>query len=244
MTLASSYLFEEVSFIQGVSQGPFSSSHDWLRSRLTFIFNDQNRILTDSDGGGSEDAENARDLAQRLFALPPQAFPPQSISPEPTILFHDDLSERNVLVSEEGRLTAVVDWECVSALPLWRTCQVPAFLHGLDRDEEPHRDRYAADEQEDNVHYKTVEDALDNEGVNELYWIHVQEYQQTHLRRGFVQEVAKLEPSWVEESRKGAFKADFEMAVHNCDNGSYFGRIREWLDAVQSGESWSLRSRL
>ena len=38
-----------------------------------------------------------------------------------------------MLVDEGVSLTAVVDWEYMSALPLWYACRYPAFLDGRDR---------------------------------------------------------------------------------------------------------------
>lgn len=111
-----------------VPRGPFGSSHDWLATRLAFVLTDQTRILRDSDDEDDiEDAEHARDIAQRLQEMLPSIFP-QGRTAESTSLYHDDLSMQNILVDEAGNLTAVIDWECVSALPLWRACQIPALL--------------------------------------------------------------------------------------------------------------------
>ena len=44
---------------------------------------------------------------------------------ELSMLFHDDLSQQNILVDDNGILAGVVDSECVSALPLWRACYYP-----------------------------------------------------------------------------------------------------------------------
>jgi len=85
-----------------------------------------------------------------------------------------------------GKLTAVIDWECVSALSLWRACQIPVLLQGRGRDEEPYWEDYAVDEPGDEVEDEPAPDVLDNEGVNSLYWDHLLEYEQTQLRRLFV----------------------------------------------------------
>jgi hypothetical protein len=39
-------------------------------------------------------------------------------------------------------LTAVLDWECASALPLWKACSYPSFLRGRTRRLEPNLGRY------------------------------------------------------------------------------------------------------
>lgn len=82
-----------------------------------------------------EDAEDIKSLAQRLLEVLPQVFTSsESESEEPSILFHDDLSFQNILIDDDGKMVAVIDWECVSALPLWRACQFPAFLEGRARE--------------------------------------------------------------------------------------------------------------
>ena len=67
-------------------------------------------------------------------------------SPEPSIIVHDDLSSRNILVQDNGELAAVLDWECVAALPLWAACNYPAFLEGPIRRIEPDRTTYGLEE--------------------------------------------------------------------------------------------------
>lgn len=64
-----------------------------------------------------DDARAVKCLAQRLIILLPSIFRPDEV--ESTALFHDDLREKNLLVDESAGITAVLDWECVSFLPLW-----------------------------------------------------------------------------------------------------------------------------
>ena len=47
------------------------------------------------------------------------------------MLYYDDLSWHNVLVDSAGCLSGIVDRECVSTMPLRKTCQLPHFLVGL-----------------------------------------------------------------------------------------------------------------
>ncbi|EFX03863.1 hypothetical protein CMQ_791 [Grosmannia clavigera kw1407] len=65
-----------------------------------------------------EDLEKTIKLISRLRNRLAEFFPVHGPELEPTMLFHDDLSQHNILISEDGALTAVVDWECVSTLPL------------------------------------------------------------------------------------------------------------------------------
>lgn len=129
-----------------VPRGPFRSSHDWLRSYLEFTIQEYKVILANTeDEDDKEEAEDVLQVADRLLALLPRIFPSIQEPPERTVLWHDDLGLHNILIDELGNITAVIDWECVSPLPLWRAIRMPKFLWGRDRDEEPKRKVYPAE---------------------------------------------------------------------------------------------------
>ncbi|KAF7864102.1 hypothetical protein EAF04_007067 [Stromatinia cepivora] len=226
---------------QDVPRGPFTKSEDWIRARLIFVLIDQENILkTSKDEDDIEDAQNAKDLVERLLKLLPSIFPANESTAEQCVLFHDDLSMQNILVDDDGKITGVVDWECVSTLPLWRSCSFPEFLKGRDRIEEPMRDRYGPDNDEEFAN-ELQGNELDNEGINSLYWEHLLEYELTILRDLFLKEMENIALSWIKEFRKGSEKADFEWAVQACDSVWQMRKIKNWLDAREKGENWSLR---
>jgi hypothetical protein len=158
---------------------------------------------------------------------------------------------QNILVDGDGEITGIIDWECVSTLPLWRA-SAPVFLKGRDRNQEPKRDEYAPDNGEEDAGGLTKE-ALDNEGVNSLYWEHLLEYELTMLRGLFSEEMKKVAgiprfiameaaiPESTDIARGSAIQADFEEAVQNCDNGWRTKTVNSWLDAMERGQYWSLR---
>jgi hypothetical protein len=94
---------------------------------------------------------------------------------------------QNILVDGDGKIPGIVDWEFVSAPPLWRACELPGFLKGRDRKEEPKRDQYVPDKGENSV--GLTKEVLNNEGVNSLYWEHLLEYELTMLRDLFLKEI-------------------------------------------------------
>ena len=209
---------------QDVPRGPFTTSQEWLSARLLFHQNDSQRTLkTSNDEDDLEDARGIAEIVRKLRSCLPLVFGsgPEA-SPEPSTLLHDDLSRQNILVDEDGNLTAVVDWECVSALPLWKACQLPAFLHGRERNERPVKGNYFVEE--------------DGE-VNELYWEHLLEHEQTLLCSTFLEEMQRLESGWVDVYMKSSNrrKADFELAVQNCDIDFCIRDISIWLDKVAQG---------
>ncbi|MCJ1381219.1 hypothetical protein MMC17_004328 [Xylographa soralifera] len=226
---------------QDVSRGPFENSQDWIRARLSLVLTDQERILKTSDNKDDiENSEDAKEIVEKLLKLLPSVFPSNTGTPELNVLFHDDLSMQNILVDDHEKITSFIDWECVSALPLWRACELSVFLKGRDRNEEPKRAEYAPDNGEDDAGGLTRE-THDNEGVNSLYWEHLLEYELTMLRGLFLKEMEMVMPEWIEISKRSAVQADFEEAVQNCDNGWRTRKIKSWLDALENSRHWDLR---
>jgi hypothetical protein len=226
-----------------VAHGPFKNSHEWLQVRLQFALTDQQRILSTSGNEDDiEDAEFAKDLVEEIEKELSNVFPPEGDGDYCNIIFHDDLSMQNILVDEEGKLTAIVDWECVSAVPLWRACQIPQLLEGRSRDEEPTRDQYmtASDGEEE----EADADALDNEGVNQLFWEHLMDYEQTQLRKVFMDEMKIVCPDWLATMKSSTLKADMEKAVRNCDNSWSFKLVKRWFTAYKEGDLESLTEKM
>ncbi|CAG8223107.1 unnamed protein product [Penicillium salamii] len=228
---------------QNVFRGPFQSSQDWLLARLALNENDCQSILErnsakdtedlDSDDENEvEDARSALKRIERLKSILPLFFPTTSDSGfsepsvmEPSVLSHDDLSRHNILVDESGNLTAVIDWECVSALPLWKSCDYPQFLKGRPRRSEPDRSRY----------YSGGPDDHTNGDPPRLYLEDLWEYQATLLRDVFIEEMKLLDAEWVTVFNESVGKRDFEFVVHNCDDEWKTGHIDSWLDDIAHG---------
>lgn len=170
-------------------------------------------------------------IVNRLKGLLDRIFSQEADDSEPSILFHDDTSFHNVLVDESGTLTGLVDWECVSALPLWRACYYPAFLIGPPRPLEPDISRYKRQS---------------NGEPSDLYWEHLKEHQQTLLRAFFLSQMRELEQQWVDVFNSSQVKRHFDTAVQNCDNEFIARRITKWMDDLDTGEASmrSLRERI
>ncbi|KAL6897566.1 phosphotransferase enzyme family domain-containing protein [Trichoderma evansii] len=215
-----------------VTRGPFRSSHDWLAAYLEFITQGQIEALGEAeDEEDEEDINFAMVLARRLISLLPKIFPTLETLPERMVIWHDDLSLSNILVDDEGKITAVIDWECVSAMPRWLVTQVPRFLEGQAREKEPERQDYADEAPEDEK-----DNELDNEGKNELYWIHLMEYEQTQLRRVYHERMSQLQPDWDATAKQSTLKEDFFNAVNVIRDGFFLKRTAKWIDAVERGE--------
>jgi len=90
------------------------------------------------------------------------------------------------LVNRDGNLTALVDWECVSTLPLWNVSQV------LSRKDKPTGYWYSKEEN------------------GKVYWEHLLEYEKTQLRAVFLREI---EPGWIKVLKTNRQKVDFEFCL-------------------------------
>jgi hypothetical protein len=167
-----------------------------------------------------EELEQTMDIISRLRSHLDDFFPPPGLELERTMILHDDLSRQNILVNDDGNLTAVVDWECISALPLWMACQIPPLLQGKPLDEEPVKSTYQHDE---------------DGNVVELFWEHVDNYELTQLRRVFLGEMQRLQPQWVEIFESSQRQRDFDLAVSSCNDSFLIRRIRNWLDDMDKG---------
>lgn len=228
--IVSIIFFQGDNITQTVPRGPFARSEDWIRSRLILIIKDQEKIIsTSNDEDEIEDAQRSKDSAERLLTLLPSIFPPESGNTEATIIFHDDFHQSNILVDDSGKITGVVDWECVSAMPLWKACAIPQLLKERPqaRDEEPNRELYGQDAP-DTINLDD-KDALDNEGISIIYWEHLLEYELTVLRKLFLEEMGKRCPLWIQYHEESREKADFEEQVLNCD-GLWRGGVTLWLN--------------
>lgn len=105
---------------------------------------------------------------------------------------------------------------------------VPEFLQGSVREEEPKRQDYADEsDNESSMPGDGQDDDLDNEGKNELYWIHLMEYKKTYLRRLYHAHMWKTRPGWDAEIEQNALKEDFVGAVFRCGQGFYLKTIAQ-----------------
>jgi Phosphotransferase enzyme family len=128
--------------------------------------------------------------------------------------FHDDLNRHNILIDDQGSISAVVDWECISALPLSIACQYPSLLQG-----KPIKSQY--------------EDK--NREVPDLYWENLENYELTQLLFEFLEEMRKFQPGWVEVFESSQRQRDFVLAVEGADDPFMLRRIFSWLRDLESG---------
>ncbi|KAK3361643.1 hypothetical protein B0T24DRAFT_724799 [Lasiosphaeria ovina] len=82
-----------------------------LNVELDIILRHQTAVLENSeDEDDREDAKNVLSVAWKLLALVPKFFPPALEEPETTAPYHHDLHLKNILMNEQGEITAILDW--------------------------------------------------------------------------------------------------------------------------------------
>ncbi|KAL8414515.1 hypothetical protein RB594_005665 [Gaeumannomyces avenae] len=169
-------------------------------------------------------------ITARLKSSIRNFFPCWGLDSESSVLLHDDLSQHNILIDQDGSLTSVVDWECVSAVPLWKACAYPSFLEARPRGDAP-----------DQATYQRGADG----DLDSLYWDHLREHELTKLRSCFLGEMRRLAPEWFLVFEYAELRRDFYLTVQNCDNEFLSGDIIAWLDEAAVGlyERRSLRNR-
>lgn len=208
-----------------VHRGPFASSRDWLDARFQLMEEDCRRVLEsqDADEDDKEDMETSRQLLKQLRKHLPSFFPSNAGDREEFALHHNDISRHNLIVDSKGKLQALVDWECVSVMPLWKGCQIPSFINTPKRSEKPDPETYTP---------------ITEENGHNLYEEHLYEFECTCLRKHFLEEMARLAPQWIVEYQNSNPKVDFDMALENCDGLFGTGMVRTWLGRVEAGEEY------
>ncbi|KAI0846652.1 kinase-like domain-containing protein [Daldinia vernicosa] len=157
---------------------------------------------------------------------------------EPTMLWHDDISLDNILVDENGILVGIIGWSCVSCLPLYEACQLPAFLHQTwDRPLEPL------------TPYSITRAHLDLNKEVWTYGIKLRQHHITLLRQVFIDEMMQRCQEWVDVFYNQKHRRDYEAAVQNCDNEFAYKIVEEWVGAAEGRSDsdkplWSLHVRL
>ncbi|KAI5861535.1 hypothetical protein GGS23DRAFT_611533 [Durotheca rogersii] len=181
-------------------------------------------LLASPCGGGGSDLEPSTDEDVAGKAGEKRRAPKPR---EPTVLWHDDLSLDNIFVDDVGVLRGVIGWECVSCLPLYEACRLPAFLQQA-------RGRPVAPLRV--LPYASPEGDTGNDRRQRRYDEALRQHHIYLLRRLFLHEMAERCPAWVEVYRRCGYLRDYEAAVQNCDNEFAYRQVERWVDAVEGGE--------
>ena len=109
--VVSSFFFSGARYRFPIPRGPFRSSHDWLRAHLSVIIQEHTAALAEAKNDDEkESAESTLRVARKLLRVLHKVFPAIVNPPERTVLWHDELSLRNILVDNRGSVTAITGW--------------------------------------------------------------------------------------------------------------------------------------
>lgn len=161
-----------------------------------------------------EDLEIALSILTRLRSHITNFFPEDEIT-EPTMLVHHDPHRQNILVDESGQLTAILDWECVSTMPLSVACNFPKVPTTKPRMEDWRRG--------------------EPDEVADRHRQELQLWELAGLRKVFLAEMRKLQPAWVDIHQKGERQREFMNCLASYDDLWAPQEIRKWLKALESG---------
>lgn len=200
--------------------------------------NDEDDSWNSEDEDDEENAQETLNLALKLRKAIPLFFPPSDTTmPDKTTLFHHDLSFANILTSDEGQVTAILDWECVIAVPSWKACQLPEFLVGRPRQKAltPRAPRIMPMGLSEE---KAAEWKKEQAWQDRFYEEWDVEWDQTRLRDVFKKEMRQVDPEWMHIYEKSAKKRDFDIAVLNCNEELYRKRTHRWLENTMSDKPY------
>ncbi|KAK4177412.1 hypothetical protein QBC36DRAFT_345504 [Triangularia setosa] len=187
----------DVEHLEKVAPGLLVTHEFFMGDRLLILLAQTAVLENTEDEDEREDAEEILLVAQKLLSFAPK-----------TGLYHHDLHLNNILVNEDGEITAVLNWECASAMPLWMLTKVPKFLDEPAREEQPQRDLYGDGTPRDAAAAEGGRHDpgyLDNEGKNQLYFIHKRMApQESYAEINFFQAIAQCDGIWVRKARRWA----------------------------------------
>jgi len=218
-------------FSYNINRGPFHCVRDWFKALADIIVMDYERELVEEDLDKVERilVKGYLGITKRLRELIPTLF--SDTTPERTVLWHHDLSLTNIMITRRYDLDAIIDWECISTIPIWATTTPPSFIRGRDRHDEPDPDNYHQ--------AKAPVDrwGRDNEGMSEKYWDDLMDYENTVLRDHYDSYMRRHNRGWKKPlKQKERLKSDFLNAINLCRCQDYGGILKEWIDELEAGK--------
>jgi hypothetical protein len=204
-------------------------------------------------------------VAERLLAKIPEIFVPEIDEVKDTVLWDPYVTLSNLFVDTEGKLAAISRMQYAKLAPLWSRYQLPWFLFGPDREDEPVQDDYDVhkkgqqainDLQPQGSDYDFDYDSdadpdadihYDHQGnrLRSLYWIHLEEYKFTKLRRVYLETMESLYPGFRQLMKQYQLYTDFEVATVECQDRPEGTRaVEKWLDALDAGNPYHLVGNL
>jgi hypothetical protein len=167
------------------------------------------------------------------LALIEKLFPEDEV--EEFVLHHEDLNTGNILVNSDDEISGIIDWECVHTVPFYYACQMPKFLDAsMDRSVCPDPMNYGG------------QNIVEDDGtatINEMYYEHLEEYENQRLWSFFLEEMGRVRPEWIKVHQSSKVKVSLEDAVTCLGMPMASRDIDDWVDQVEEkGEAPSMQT--
>ncbi|EDN97249.1 hypothetical protein SS1G_11774 [Sclerotinia sclerotiorum 1980 UF-70] len=153
------------------------------------------------------EAQSLQKLVEKIHVKILQIFPETTVS---TVLVHDDLSMRNILIDEMGNVTGILGWENAMVMPTWKATQFPQMLSG---------------------EYTPQSESLGQEHITGNMDARIEA---VRLRRLYDEDMAKRVVAWKEEIIRGKTKRELEFACKFSSIESCIKEIGNWVDALET----------
>ncbi|KPI36648.1 uncharacterized protein AB675_10095 [Cyphellophora attinorum] len=211
--------------------GPYRSTRDWFKARAKAAIEEQLRLLREAEAEGNKDYEESAKkditLGERFLLLLNRYARGCDSFPTNTVLQHPDLDLDKIMIDDNGQLSGITGWDFSATMPQWRAVQLPRLWRGRDRYIRPDRDGYSD--------FDPDVDELDPGGKTDTYWDHLREYELTQLRKVYLDRLEEHIPGCTKISAMAAFAMDFDAALEELELDAFFGRVGDWLSAVEKG---------
>lgn len=156
--MVSTRFFRDKRLLLRPDRGPFETTQQLVMAEMKLLGR-RTRHLSPSPGTDyycgvdkllAQDGDEVLQVFDKLCNVAPSIIPPLDGPDDAKVLWHDDMSDLNVLVDPKThKLVGVVDWESVSVVPAWETGSgIPYFLHGIEATEPPPLGSVSEEEEE------------------------------------------------------------------------------------------------
>lgn len=156
--MVSPRFFRDKRLLPRPKRGPFAKARELIMAGTELLSRRVQHLspsptdpyYCESDAMLADDEPEVLDTADELFKVVPRIFFADDGPEDAKLLWHDDLSLRNVLANPEThKLAGVVDWESASVVPAWEAGGgFPHFLRGVSVEEPPPPGTVSAEEEE------------------------------------------------------------------------------------------------
>ena len=223
--------------------GPWRSAHAWITAQIRLLAACANATIegfTEDVSFDEDDMEECRGRvasAEALLSLLANtnrfnlSSTPSPSDQETFVLYHGDLSTNNILVDPiTHKITGIVDWECVSFVPLWKANIVPKLVDGPDIDSIAYQFAFGPGEV---PHIPPPPDENDDDSMRIEFRNRLEQYR---LRDPFVRTLSvSLCPEGCEQIW-GRGERVLERQVELLDIDGLWKRVGKWVVRIQAGE--------